>query len=247
MIKNKFEVIVISLKRTEERRKACVGRLQEIGIDPIIFDAIDGNEIDLSVIENTNKEFGHQVIKLPYGRKVNIDHKFSVGEYGCALSHLQVYEKIIKDNLDFALILEDDVILNKNIFKIIDFLKTWKQEWDVFQLSNNSGLRPKNNLVVSLSETEQIYRAGFKYRILNSWFNRRRFFIGAYAYFITKEACSSLLKIGYPVKFNSDLLLGSVAINGLNTYYLKPLTYCLQSYDSFESSLESTRANLTLY
>jgi glycosyl transferase family 25 len=40
------------------------------------------------------------------------------GEIGCALSHFKVYQKIIDENLPYALIFEDDACIDKSFLKI---------------------------------------------------------------------------------------------------------------------------------
>jgi glycosyl transferase family 25 len=51
------------------------------------------------------------------------DGELSRGEIGCALSHRLAYERMIKNNIERAIILEDDIKLKNDFFLILDLLK----------------------------------------------------------------------------------------------------------------------------
>ena len=44
----------------------------------------------------------------------------TTGEKGCAFSHRSIYERMLRENIPKALILEDDAVLPKNISQILD-------------------------------------------------------------------------------------------------------------------------------
>ena len=57
----------------------------------------------LKEIDNVDHEFCQS----------NFGHKISKYEIACAMSHIKVYEKMIAENIEHALILEDDAYLLK--------------------------------------------------------------------------------------------------------------------------------------
>lgn len=232
----KFGVFVISLDRSLDRRISCTKNLTEIGISPIIFSATDGNNLteeDLSCVQNNQINEIH----LALNRKVTIDHKLEPREIGCSLSHLKLYKKIIQENYDFALILEDDAILTKNINELISFLQKNTFNWDVIQLSNDSGIRSAfYSKKESFNNEVFLKQEGFGSHILDSIFNRRRFCWLTSSYFITAKACQRLIDIGYPVRFTADVLLGHVASNRLKMFRAHPNIF-VESVDSFESTI----------
>lgn len=80
-------------------------------------------------------------------KKCNIDNNYiyqivavkkELGLYGCLLSHIKTLEKAIKDNVDYAVIFEDDFIFRKkiDINSLINNIKDL--EWDVCLLSGNT-------------------------------------------------------------------------------------------------------------
>lgn len=232
----KFGVFVISLDRSLDRRLSCTKNLTEIGLSPIIFSATDGNKLtkeDLHCVQN--KQINE--IHLALNRKVTIDHQLEPREIGCSLSHLKLYQKIIKENYDFALILEDDAILTKNIVSLIDFLLKIPFNWDVIQLSNDSGIRSAfYSKKIQFSKEVLLKQEGFDSYFLDSIFNRRRFCWLTSSYFITSKACKRLVDIGYPVRFTADVLLGHVASNRLKMFRPHPNIF-VESVDSFESTI----------
>lgn len=54
------------------------------------------------------------------------------GEVGCALSHVAVLKKIVNDGMQYALVLEDDVLLPENFKEILEkeILRQTAYKWD---------------------------------------------------------------------------------------------------------------------
>jgi GR25 family glycosyltransferase involved in LPS biosynthesis len=58
---------------------------------------------------------------------------FLKGEVGCALSHRNIYDDIIKNNIPYAVIMEDDITIPTNFKNIVETLlhnHTIKNSWD---------------------------------------------------------------------------------------------------------------------
>lgn len=236
----KFDIFVISLDRAKERREKCIATLERYGLHPIIFPAVDGDKLTEAELSQTCINSNKQTINLALGRTVTISHAFSKREIGCALSHLRLYQKIVDENYAFALILEDDAILESPIVELIDTLKTWNNhQWDVIQLSRDSGIRtPFYSKKYKLSNNISLRQEGFGNYYLDSIFNRRRVFWLASTYFITPKACSHLINIGYPVRYAADFLLGHLASNRLKTLCPENNIY-VKSVTDFESTISA--------
>ena len=91
---------VINLKRRPDRLKQSVNRLKKIGITPKIYTALDAkSEYVISDYKNIK------------------DSNISLGEYACYLSHKTLWEYIYSLNIPYAIIFEDDIVLDDNITK----------------------------------------------------------------------------------------------------------------------------------
>ena len=106
---------VISLKRSKERRSIFLR--ENSHVDFTFFDAIDGSSLSKSIIHDPNL--------------FSLNLRYTKGAYGCALSHLSLWEFAIQEN-HVVTIIEDDVILRvdfehqKNkLIESLDF------DWDI--------------------------------------------------------------------------------------------------------------------
>lgn len=94
----KFKTYVLSLKNESLRRQHIQNQLNELCIPFEFFDAIDLRNSD-DVTDSDN--YSH-----------NLQRTLTSGEIGCALSHINIYEKILCNEYDWSLIIEDDALLN---------------------------------------------------------------------------------------------------------------------------------------
>lgn len=76
-----------------------------LGLNYEVIDAVDG------------REFSPEELNM---HTANINYAYRPGEIGCALSHLRVYEKLIADKLEMALVLEDDALLSAGLSSIMN-------------------------------------------------------------------------------------------------------------------------------
>ncbi|AEE27073.1 glycosyltransferase family 25 protein [Francisella hispaniensis] len=119
-----MNVFVINRKKDIGRKEYIIQHFKEKGIERYsFFEAVEGRDLDSNFIKRCN---GYLSKTLQRAKGLN------VGEIGCALSHLEIYKKIVNEGLAGALIFEDDVeILKDNLLGFVeDFNK---------QLSENVG------------------------------------------------------------------------------------------------------------
>lgn len=107
-----MHLYVINLKEAIDRRKSIEKQLKELGLDFTVFEAIKGSSLSIDELEKLVDM--QEVQKYPDWLTPNM--------LGAALSHLGVYKSFLNTNLDWALILEDDVLLNKDIKLLIDHI-----------------------------------------------------------------------------------------------------------------------------
>jgi glycosyl transferase, family 25 len=100
---------VINLNRSADRRAHVTAELDRAGVEYEIVSAVDGPDLDLQ----------DPRLVAP-AMRASISHRPGVA--GCAFSHLQVFQRVLADRLDHALVLEDDVQLSAGLADIVDSL-----------------------------------------------------------------------------------------------------------------------------
>lgn len=126
--------------------------------------AIDGRTFS---DDDLQARFDYKKSRKLYGRKLN------AGEVGCALSHRMIYQRILDDGFDYALVFEDDITLKRDLNSI---------DWDEVDKVMRSS-RPR---ALMLSGDFCFYRKRPLIRIYSA--------VGAYAYIINKAAARLILK-----------------------------------------------------
>lgn len=100
----KMKVFVINLDRNPERLKSVTGQLAALGIEFERIVAVDGRA----------------EARRPTVREFLVNAGFlTPGERGCAMSHLKVCERMIRDGLPMAAVFEDDVRLGGELPRVL--------------------------------------------------------------------------------------------------------------------------------
>lgn len=98
-----MKIFIINLKRDNEKREKMKNKLDKLNIKYEFFQAIDGI--------NTKHDGVYTGWVDSYHNRY-----ITKGEVGCSLSHYRIWEKIITENIETAIILEDDVEVLDNNF-----------------------------------------------------------------------------------------------------------------------------------
>ena len=110
-MKEQIKTYVINLVRATERKQYMKNLLSSYDfLDVSYVEAVDGYSLSE---EEINLNFDEALANKRYGRKLNR------GEIGCTLSHYKCYNQLLSSNRQFALILEDDISIIKDIKQII--------------------------------------------------------------------------------------------------------------------------------
>ena len=99
--------LIIHLKRATDRQDQ-VGRIKQTSpVSAEVLDAVDGATLDEVAMQSVYRCGMHEP---PY------PFSLRTAEVACFMSHRRCWQHIINENLDAALILEDDVNLDINVF-----------------------------------------------------------------------------------------------------------------------------------
>lgn len=130
-----FKILVINLESSADRLVSMQAQCDRLGLTFERVAAVRGSELSpaekaevYDLDTNTNK----------------YDKVLNDGEIGCYMSHYRCWEKILSDDLDFALILEDDGILTDEMPKYLEKLADTFTEWDYIKFSH--GRKPKEDV-----------------------------------------------------------------------------------------------------
>ncbi|EMD1656838.1 glycosyltransferase family 25 protein [Pluralibacter gergoviae] len=102
-------VLVVSMNSDIERREAISKKLTKFNIDYHFIDAVVGKNLS----DDTLKDIDISKAQIRKQRYV------SLGEIGCTLSHVKAYKYIINRSIPYCLILEDDVIFDKQFAEFV--------------------------------------------------------------------------------------------------------------------------------
>jgi glycosyl transferase, family 25 len=104
----RFKTFLINMKRSPERLQFMSAQLGKLGIPFAVQEGIDGRTHDFGGIYDETLSM-----------KANGAPLADV-EKGCALSHRNILETVIAEDLEYALIMEDDVELPDDFKRILD-------------------------------------------------------------------------------------------------------------------------------
>lgn len=125
----KYIVLVINLDSSVDRMTSMQKQLDALSIP---FERISAVRGSLLSAEEKARVYNLRVNQDKYDKVLND------GEIGCYLSHVRCWERIVKDELDFALILEDDAILTQELKGFLEVLPSLSTDWDYIKLSHGS-------------------------------------------------------------------------------------------------------------
>lgn len=97
-----MKCFLINLDKNPERLEYMDRQLKALDVPYERFPGVYGKELDGSDLKKCFASFRSFCVE---GRRMVL------GEIGCALSHVGVYRRILRDNLPYALVLEDDVMV----------------------------------------------------------------------------------------------------------------------------------------
>lgn len=210
-------VFIISLPEETRRRALVTDHLAGHGLDFTFFDATDGRKMNVAT---------HPAYDGPRRRRAH-GRDLTGGEMGCLLSHKAAYQKIIDDNLPYALVLEDDVRLGEG-FK--DVLEALTHHTDMFDIVRFLG-SPK----VARGKHRKIKRIGEKHHLVRL----RTSPGGAHATLVTNKGAKKLLNAMQKNAFPVDTLLGRGWETGVQALSVQP-GLATQDLD-MESAIGDTR------
>ena len=177
-----MQTYVVNLARSPDRRAYIMAQLAKTRVHYEIVDAVDGRDLDLT----DTRLFDTTLVGTS---------AFRPGAVGCAMSHLKVYRRVLDDDLEIALVLEDDVVLPADLGALVDAIAQDMRGAEVALLNFHSYEPtrvtkagavplPSSRLLVQPVDESQVSSTG--------------------GYLITREACARMVRTVLPVRVHPD-------------------------------------------
>lgn len=174
-------IYIVSLKRDIERRNKITDVFHRLNINFDFFDAIDAKDPQ-------NKEI---IDKM---RLSGVGAEMTDGEIACTLSHQLIYKDMIDKNIEWAVILEDDVIVNEKFKKFLQYFNLSEKDKlkhnNLYLLGGQKGLHDYPVLGQSLFSKVKVSTCTFRRVNFNKNKIRR-----TCSYLMNKDMAQKLLKL----------------------------------------------------
>jgi len=172
------------------------------------------NNLEIEFINAINgNNLNHDSISKVYSKQATLNYfsrELTKGEIGTALSHLHIYNTMIKENIHSALILEDDVDFNFTEKDLDNLVESLPKDWECVLLGHHTKRSRDIDTLPSFWHKHKITDTLECNRLAEEAF-------GAYGYLInTKGALKSLHQfrtIDRPIDHWSDKLHNLYAIS----------------------------------
>lgn len=188
------KIFYINLDRRTDRKENIENIIKKHNLEKYTerFSAIDGKKLDFESIDN--KLISNEAIKDAFDNK-QLYTTMTIGGIGCALSHYNIYKKIINEKINRCLILEDDITIPDNFNEMCEYLEPHlsKLDFDLFFLGYH--------------DTSIKYSYYYNYRFKQ--FNR---VYGLFGYIVTLEGAKKLMNI-FPLKKQIDTEISNYSKN----------------------------------
>jgi len=216
------KIFYINLDRRPERNEKVKKELSKIGWKGPVerISAVDGRQLEEKTIK---KYFTQQAIEQANTKydKFIPGYYMTKGGMGCALSHRSIFLKIMQENHDCVLVIEDDVIFAD------DFLKKWNHYSK--SLPGNFDL-----VYVGYHESELT-----KFSNVNSAFSKPSGVVfGTFGMVIHKKVVPTLINL-FPVYGQIDSMI-STLFPKINVYTLHKQKRIVRSQENSISDIQQS-------
>lgn len=206
-----FPIFVINMKSSKERWASTHSRLNELGLDAERWDATVGKALSSSEV---SKWYDNVKNKTSHHRDL------TAGEIGCHISHQRLWEKIVADNIPYALILEDDLEIDDTLPDILEAIQKLNN-WELIKLFDNRDLPFIDSVAIN-----NTFTLGNYLKVPN----------GCLGYILSLEGAKKLLKrqpffraVDIDIQFHSEV--------GINVTGIRP--YPIREHANFDSDIEA--------
>lgn len=209
-----MKAFVINLSWEVEKKQRIIDECERVGLDVEIYNAVDGGSLSEPFLRENVFDYGNNFL--------------TKGEIGCSLSHINLYKRIVDENVPFALIMEDDATFDSELVRFLSAFDNSKYiNGGIYLLTGD----------VSYVENRSSKLSTFKIHQVRSATRTT-------GYVITNCAAREMLKILLPVRFEADMYEVFKKLSRVSIYATIPHLISTNDKDKMKSSLEAERSQL---
>ncbi len=175
MNEKKYKIFIINLDRSKNRWEAINNCLKNLELPYERFSAIDGKIADNALLD---KYYSPTLNRKKYYAPLTRN------EIACYISHLKACEQIVKQNLDYGIIMEDDLVISKDFVLVPQAINAISKKWSYLKLMTQ--FKPKK--IISREPID--FDSPIKFELVE-W-NKPP--MGAQAYAITKQTAQKYIE-----------------------------------------------------
>ena len=134
---------VINLDESVERYQEVLPQLQKFSINAERISGVRGSKLS----EHEFSQAYDEVANKKYFRR-----GLTVGEVGCYLSHRKIWQRMVDENIEFALVLEDDIVINDNLVECQQHVEALIK-YDIVKLADDRNCPPAESKALDQQHT----------------------------------------------------------------------------------------------
>ncbi len=189
-------------------------QLDKLGLTAEFMPAVNGKKMSLEQLREITHDFDNSGL--------------TAGEIGCSLSHISIYKKMVAENIQNALILEDDSIISSDLPDVLSSLE-----------SKNCYDKPHTYLLTSpqcydKSSPIQIHGEYQSFKFIDAW--------NAHGYVINIAAATKMANSLNPVFLEADQWKHFSRAGYMNISCVAPILISNRDFSRENSNLEYDRA-----
>lgn len=127
-----FQLFLINLDRRPDRLNLSIKLLKQYNFNDVLrFPAIDGKKLSQQDLKTIVRPDAIQPI---LDNKRTQHYELSYGAVACYLSHVELWKRMINEDLSYIIVFEDDTNPSKTSGQVLNYIRNLPNDWDIFLL-----------------------------------------------------------------------------------------------------------------
>ncbi len=118
---NNIPIFIVNLKKDTEKKEHMQQLCKRYELDCQFTDAVYGKEVDKNELA---KVYDKKRTLSKMGREL------ASGEIGCTLSHKNIYQKMVHEHIEKAIVFEDDITFDDRIHEALSSISNFPKDWE---------------------------------------------------------------------------------------------------------------------